>query len=558
MINGRLVAACEQERYSLDKHSRQFPGDALADCLTIGGRTVADLDEIAIAHDHRLWARETYLKPALEDDRRLNFLLADAERIRQSLAIPEFCRENTGFTGPIGIFRHHLGHLASTYYPSGFDRALLLSQDGIGEFDTGMLAIGDGGRIEAACDANRYPDSLGLLYSAVTHYLGWKHHCDEGIVMGLAPYGDPEARIPGRTQRYLDAFRDILQETGDFTYRVNRDWIAYHQERDRWVSDAFLDLFGPKRAPADPILPAHRNVAAALQRRLEEVVLNQLGRARSRFGLARLCLAGGVGLNCSLNGKIAASRLFDEIFVPPASGDAGLAIGACYLAHQKRQGGALMPQRCDDYYLGSRFDETAMARALAEADLPAERPGDLHARVADCLARGAIVGWFAGGAEFGPRALGNRSILARPFPAAMKDHLNRRVKFREEFRPFAPAVLAERATDYFEIGQSSPHMLIAVPVRADKRDEIPAVVHVDASCRVQTVDRDLNPHFRQLLEAFAARTGVPVVLNTSFNVKGQPIVNSPAQAVACFLGTQIDVLALGPFLVEKDGWSATP
>lgn len=549
LVDGILVAACEQERYSRDKHSRAFPNDAIADCLKIGRLDMSDVTEIAMVNDPVRHIREFYLKPALHDLDRIGFLINDIERVRSSYCIHERVRKETGYTGTIVSYRHHLCHLASSYYPSGFDEALLVSYDGNAEIETGIIGLGRGGEIQILHDGNLYPDSLGLLYSAVTHYLGWKHHCDEGIVMGLAPYGDPSATIPGKHRTYRSVFKEILRETGDYTFEIDRAWIAYHKVRDTWISEKFIDWFGPRRSSSGPLTDHHRHIAAALQQRLEEVVLAQLRRARKEFGLSRLCLAGGVALNCSLNGKIEKSGLFDEIFVHPASGDAGTSIGACYLAYAKTSG--LKPRMDHNFYLGSRFSGDEIAGVLEQAGLTYSRPDNLCAAVAELLAVGKIIAWFQGAAEFGPRALGNRSILVRPYPEDIKDYLNRQVKFREPFRPFAPAVLAEHANRYFQIRQESPHMLIATEVVPEKHHEISAVVHVDRTCRVQTVNRDNNSRFRRLLEEFDRLTGCPVLLNTSFNVKGQPIVNTPKEAIQCFTDTNIDALVLGDYLVQK-------
>jgi carbamoyltransferase len=550
MIGGRLVAACEQERYDRVKHSRAFPSDAIADCLAIGGVTIDDVDEIAWCSDPLYCIRETYLRSALEDDDRIGFLLADADRIRAMYTTGDLVREKTGFGGHVHYHLHHDCHLASAWYPSGFTEALLASWDGMGEIETNKLAIGRDGAIEELHAGARYPDSLGLLYSAVTFWLGWRHHCDEGIVMGLAPYGDEDATVPAGGRTYREVFEEIVVETGPFAYEIDRSWIEYHRVRDTWISQRFLGTFGGRRAPGGELGDVHRNVAAALQARVERVVLAQLERARDETGLRRLALAGGVALNCSMNGAIEASRLFDEIFVQPASGDAGTTIGACYLSHA-RLGGAPRPARRDDFYLGSGFTDDEATAAFAAAGLKPERPDDVGGWVAERLEAGRIVGWFQGRAELGPRALGNRSLLARPTPGSMKDHINDRVKHREAFRPFAPAVLADRASEYFAIRQPSPHMLIATEALAERRDDIAAVVHVDGSSRVQTVDETTNPRFFDLLTAYAARTGCPVLLNTSFNVKGEPIVNTPAQAIACYLGTNIDVLVVGDLCVEK-------
>lgn len=554
MVDGVLKAACEEERYNLEKHTRAFPEQAIADCLDIAGLTLADVDEVSLCADTAFQIREAYLKPALLDDSRIDFLIDDIERIKLYRNVLDDVREKLGYEGSMVQHRHHLCHLASTYYPSGFDEALLLSLDGVGEIETGILAVGRDGEIEILHDKTHSPDSLGLLYSALTFFLGWRHHYDEGIIMGLACYGDADNTVPGTDRSYIDIFRDIVQETGPYDYIVNRDWISYHRQRDTWVSELFLETFGAKREYEDELTQHHMDVAAGLQTRLEEVVLAQLKRAKEETGMNRLCIAGGVGLNCSMNGAIAASGLFDELFVQPASGDSGTAVGGCYLS-EKKHNPALKPEKWHDFYLGSRSSSDEIEQAFAAHSISATKPDDLYERVAKKLEEGLIVGWFQDGAEFGPRALGNRSILARPYPAAMKDHVNARVKFREYFRPFAPAALQEHATDYFQIDQHTPHMLIACQAVEERVEEIAAVVHIDNSCRLQTVTPESNEKFHRLISAFHARTGCPVVMNTSFNVKGQPIVNTAEQAVACYLSTNIDVLVVGDWYAEKEAAS---
>ncbi len=551
MMNGRLIAAAEEERYNREKHSRAFPLRAIRDCLSIGGIDIDDVDEIAVARDRLRNIREAYLRPALEDPDRIGFLIRDIEKVRTIYDLPKLVREQTDYSGPVRFYRHHLSHLASAYYPSGFQEALLVSHDGIGEIEASMIGVGRSGEIEIVHDTNHYPDSLGLVYSALTFYLGWRHHYDEGIVMGLAPYGNPHARVPGSEATYSEIFSEIIVEAGGLDYDVSLEWMDYYRVRDKWVSDRFIGTFGPKREWEDPLTEHHQNIAAALQDRLEEIVLNQLRYCREEYGFRKLGVAGGVGLNCSLNGKILASGMFEELFVQPASSDSGLAIGACYLAQRRREPD-YQPARMHDFFLGYRADQDEIERAIEDSGLSWERPETLYDLVAERLEAGLIVAWYQGPAEFGPRALGNRSILCRPFPAEMKDHINERVKFRESFRPFAPAVLDEYAADYFVLSQSSPHMLMAVQVRPERLSEIPAVVHVDGSARVQTVaDNNDNKRFRRLLEAFHSRTGVPVLLNTSFNVKGQPIINTPEQALESFQETAIDCLVLGDFFVEK-------
>jgi len=550
MRGGRLIAACEQERYTLDKHSRLFPNDAIVDCLKIGRINIDEVDEIAFVNDVMDYIRKLYLVPALETDERIGFLINDLERIKEAYTIEERIRYETSYKGPVTFYRHHLCHLASSYYPSGFKESLLVSYDGLGEYETSMMGVGRNGKIEIIHNTNYYPHSVGLLYSAITFYLGWRHHCDEGIIMALACYGNPDEIIPGKKRTYYDVFSEILRETGDYDFIVDQGWMAYYRVRDTWISKKFLEMFGPKRQMGDPLTKHHMNIAAALQKRLEDVVLNQLKRARKQFGIRRLGLAGGVALNCSMNGKVRASGLFDEVFVQPAAGDAGCTIGACYLAHGTKDKN-LKPEIMHNFYTGSESADTEIQQAFKKAGLSFEKPKNLYDVVAERLKNGKIVGWFQGRAEFGPRALGNRSILCRPYPAEMKDHINKRVKFREWFRPLAPAVLWEHANEYFQIDQESPHMLMAVKVASGKKDVIPAVVHIDDSCRVQTVKYENNQRFWKLLKSFHEITGIPVILNTSFNVKGQPIVNTAEHAIQCYKSTGIDCLVVGDYFVEK-------
>lgn len=550
VIDGKIIAAGAQERYSLDKHSRLFPIDAINDCLKIAGLKINDLDEIAFANDSKYHIREFYLKSAIEDEKRIDFLIQDIERLTRINNIEEIIRKETSFQGPINFYKHHLCHIASAYYPSGFNDALLVSIDGMGEIETGIFALGKSGDIEIIHQNNRYPNSFGLLYSAITFYLGWKHHCDEGIIMGLAPYGNAHATIPGENITYYEVFCDILIQTSALDYEINPDWMVYHTVRDKWVSDKFYQLFGPKRNYEDPITDHHKNIAAALQLRLETVFLSQLLYLKEKYNVDKLCLSGGVALNCSMNGKIMESGIFKEIFVQPASGDDGTTLGACFLATKKLDK-SLKPNKQHNFYLGSGCDELEIIEAARKTGLEVFKPENIFELTAKKIFEGKIIGWFQGRSEFGPRALGNRSILARPFPAEMKDYVNDQVKFREYFRPFAPVILAENTREYFQITQESPHMLIACQVQPEKKNEIPAVVHVDGSSRVQTVTNENNKELRSLLQEFYKVSGTPVLMNTSFNVKGQPIVNTPEQALNTFKNTKIDCLVIGDYFFEK-------
>ncbi len=551
MLDGVLLSACEQERYSRDKHSRKFPVDAIHDCLVQSGFTISDISLIAYAFDPIMHIQEAYLRPALDDSKKLGRLIADAERIKAEFFVEDAIRKHTQFEGPIKYLSHHLCHLASGYFPSGFDEAVLTSYDGIGEVESGAIAVGRGGKIEILHNQTLFPDSLGLIYSAVTFFLGWRHHCDEGIIMGLATYGNQNNIIPGDERSYANVFKEIIQLGDGYEYHINKEWITYHEERDTWVSPLFLSVFGNRRDHEGEITQHHMDVAAALQSRVEEIVLHQLNLVREKTGLTHLCLSGGVALNCSLNGKIEQSAIFDQIFVQPASGDAGTAVGACYLAYSDSVG-KVQPRKHHNFYLGSGFGNDDIEAAIGRHGLSGRRPENIYGDTAEQLADGKIIGWFQGRAEFGPRALGNRSILTRPYPGEMKDYLNERVKFRESFRPFAPAILHSHLEEYFEIKQESPHMLIACQAASLSREKIPATVHVDNSCRVQSVQESNNPRFFRLLLAFLEISGCPVLLNTSFNVKGQPIVNSPDEAIECYLSTNIDCLVIGDFMLAKN------
>lgn len=550
IIDGEVIAASSQERYDYQKHSRAFPLDAIRDCLKTANLDINNLDEIAFANDPIYHINEFYLKTALNNPDRIKFLVDDAERIKMNYEMESITREYTGFKGNIKFYRHHLCHLASAYYPSGFRDAIILSLDGMGEMETGMYATGRNGNIKIVHEGTKYPHSLGLLYSAITFYLGWRHHCDEGIIMGLASFGNPHETIPDSDMTYYELFSEIALEKEGYNYEINKDWVVYDKVRNKWVSDKFYDLLGPKREYDSEILPHHQHIAAALQLRLETLVLKHLKQLKAETGLNKLCIAGGVGLNCSMNGIIERSGIFEEIFVQPASGDDGSTLGACYVACLEA-GIDLKPKKDHNYYLGSVFTEDDIQKAVVASGAKYEKPKNLYEATSKLLTEGQIIAWYQGRAEFGPRALGNRSILTKPFPASMKDYINAKVKFREEFRPFAPAVLKEHCSTYFDIKQESPHMLIACEAQPEKKEDIAAVVHTDNTCRVQTVGEDNNYRFRKLLEAFYEDSGVPVLLNTSFNVKGQPIVNSPEEAIKCFQSTAIDSLILGDYILSK-------
>jgi len=568
--DGEIVAAAQEERFSRVKHDHRFPEHAVRACLKEGGIGVDALDCVAF-----------YDKPFLKFDRILETHLAIAPRglpafvraipawLGEKLWVPDLISEALGYRGPIVFPEHHESHAASAFFPSPFPRAAFLTMDGVGEWATSSWGVGQGNRVELMAEL-RFPHSLGLLYSAFTYHAGFKVNSGEYKLMGLAPYGEP---------RYARAIREhLLDVKEDGSFRMNLDYFDYVGGL-RMTSPAFDQLFGgPPREPETPLTQREMDLARSIQDVTEEIVLRMARHVRTGTGERDLCLAGGVALNCVANGKLLRAGVFDRLWIQPAAGDAGGAVGAAYVAHHHHLGAPARARTGRDAmrgaFLGTAHDDAAVATFLerrgARGDRLEER-GLLDA-VAGLLAAGKVVGWFQGRMEFGPRALGNRSILGDPRAPDMQRRMNLAIKFREGFRPFAPAVLAERASEWFEIDVESPYMLLVAEVRKERqrrmsseeerlwgidklnvlRSDIPAVTHVDYSARLQTVHRDDNPRFHALLSAFEARTGCPVLVNTSFNVRGEPIVESPEDAYTCFMRTGIDVLVLGSFLLRKE------
>ena len=553
--NREIVAACEQERYDGIKHSRKFPIDAINDCLKISNLNLKDIDLVSYGMDNELKLNELYYKRFINDEKNINFLIDDIDRIYKRQNIKDFIFKLLPGIKKIEFQNHHKCHLASSFYPSNFKKALITSYDGIGEINSALFGVGNNKSIKIINDENKFPHSLGLLYSAITFYLGWKHHCDEGIIMGLAPYGNPNSKIPSINKSYIQVFRDIIKidKKNPLKYLINEDWISYHLERNKWVSEKFINVFGKKRNWKDKLSIHHKNIAAALQKRLEEVVLTQLKYLKNKYKCEYLCISGGVGLNCSLNGKISASNIFKKIFVQPASGDAGISYGASLLGYyNQKKNKSKTIKNLNSFYLGFRETKKETLKNLKKLKVKyTDYDQDIFKITAKKLYSGNIVAWFQDAAEFGPRALGNRSILCKPYPKSMKDYINKKVKFREEFRPFAPAVLNEYRKSYFDINQDSEHMLIACKANKKNKNSISAVVHVDNTCRVQTVTTRSNKKFYKLLDEFNKLSNIPVLLNTSFNIKGMPIVNNSIDAINCFLKYKIDYLVINNFLIEK-------
>jgi carbamoyltransferase len=557
---GRLVAAVEEERFNRVKYAAGFPAQAIRYCLKEAGLELKDIDHVAVPRNPyaRLGTKLFYAMRMPSFARERVKVLAKFTGIPEALA-QAFDADPAKIAAKFHRIEHHQAHLASAFFVSPFERAALLSADGLGDFASTMWGTGEGSRMKID-GAIAFPHSLGLFYSAVTQYLGFLKFGDEYKVMGLAAYGEVEQ---------LEAFRDIVRAHGD-GFRLGLDYFTHHRSGPEmsWAdadktptmgkvfSEAMERRLGPRRNPEEPLEQRHRNLASALQARLEEVYLGMLKKLAERTGLKAVCLAGGVAFNCVANGKIFDATGFEQVYVHPAAGDGGLAVGAAFFVWHQVLG---KPRSfvMDHAYWGPGYtrDETWRAIDLSglrqngwRVDELAE--DNLMQRTAAIVADGKILGWFQGRAEWGPRALGNRSIVADPRRPEMKDILNQRIKHREIFRPFAPSILAESTGEWFEKSHPSPFMTLAYPVRPEKREKIPAPTHVDGTGRLQTVTRDANPRYWSLIKAFEQLTGVPVVLNTSFN-DNEPIVCRPEEALDCFARTQMDALVLGDFLITR-------
>jgi carbamoyltransferase len=572
--DGRIVAAAQEERFTRKKHDAGFPQNAIRYCLAEAASGLSGVDHVVF-----------YDKPFLKFERLVETYLAFAPRGFASfrMAIPLWLREKLflkdllrrslagvepgrGWEGSLLFCEHHLSHAASAFFPSPFDEAVVLTLDGVGEWATTSAAHGRGNRLQVRKELH-FPHSLGLLYSAFAYYTGFKVNSGEYKVMGLAPYGEPRY-----AQQILDHLIDVKP---DGSFQLDLSYFDYCTGL-RMTSAKFHALFGGEpRAPEAPLTQRHMDLAASVQAVTNEVVL-RLGRAlRAETGCRNLCMAGGVALNCVANGQLLRSGAFDALYVQPAAGDAGGAIGAALAAYHLQLDRPRQPDgdAMRGAYLGPAFAQADIERRLAGSGARFTVLGDeaLIDTAARELARGAALGWFQGRMEFGPRALGGRSILADPRSPAVQRQLNLKIKYRESFRPFAPSVLRERVSEWFELDADSPYMLLVADVARSRRramtaeesvrfgidklnvvrSEIPAVTHVDYSARIQTVHAASNPRYHALLSAFERETGCPVLVNTSFNVRGEPIVCTPEDAFRCFMGTELDALALGNCYLRK-------
>lgn len=561
VCDGRLVAAVEEERFNRVKYAAGFPTQAIRYCLKEAGLLLQDIDYVAVPRNPyaRLGTKLLYALRMPSFARERMKVLAKFTSIPEALA-QTFDADPKTMPAKFHRVEHHQAHLASAFFVSPFERAALLSADGLGDFASTMWGTGSGNRMRID-GAVAFPHSLGLFYSAVTQYLGFLKFGDEYKVMGLAAYGEVE---------HVDVFREIVRSNGS-GFRLGLDYFTHHRTGPEmsWAdadktptlgqmfSENLEKRLGPRRKPEETLEPRHRNLAAALQARLEEVYLGMLKKLSERTKLKAICLAGGVAFNCVANGKIFDHTGFEQVYVHPAAGDAGLAVGAAYYVWHQVLG---QPRSfvMDHAYWGPGYNSDQHRRALEASGVARngcrieELSEDLlMRRTAALVAEGKILGWFQGRAEWGPRALGNRSIVADPRRPEMKEVLNQRIKHREIFRPFAPSILAEATGEWFEKAHPSPFMTMAYAVRPEKREKIPAPTHVDGTGRLQTVTREANPRYWKLIQAFAEQTGVPVVLNTSFN-DNEPIVCRPEEALDCFQRTKMDALVLGDFLITRE------
>ena len=567
LSNGEIVAAAQEERFTRKKHDFNFPTNAISYCLREGGLSSKELNFVAF-----------YDKPFIKFERLLTTYLAYAPRglksfilamplwLKHKLWMKDYIQRELAFEGKILFPEHHESHAASAFYPSPFSEAAILTIDGVGEWTTASYGVGRGNAIELLAEL-KFPHSLGLLYSAFTYFTGFKVNSGEYKLMGLAPYGEP---------KYVDVIlRDLIDLKEDGSFKMNMGYFDYCAGL-KMTNRKFAKLFGgPERRPESPITQREMDLARSIQEVSEEIMLRMARHVHKETGMKKLVLAGGVAQNCVGNGRILREGPFDDLWIQPAAGDAGGALGAAlyawhrYLDKPREIESTRDTQKAS--YLGPVFSNDGIESFLIERNVPFRKLADdeIAATIADLLAQENVVGWFQGRMEFGPRALGSRSILGDARSPHMQSVMNVKIKFRESFRPFAPAVLAEHVSDYFELDRESPYMLLVAPVKSqwridgaengaiglDKlkavRSTIPAVTHVDYSARIQTIARQDHLRFYDVVNAFYKKTGCPVIVNTSFNVRGEPIVCSPEHAFTCFMRTNMDYLIMGNFLLDK-------
>ncbi len=540
--DGKIIAAASEERFNRQKNSPVFPVNAINFCIQKANLTIDDINYIGF-----------YEKPFLKLYRVLlshlraypfsfkNFLDTIPNWLEERLILPLLLKKELGYEGKVLFIKHHLSHASSAFLVSPFEEAAILTADGVGEWGTMSLGIGKGKNIQIFKEMH-FPNSLGLLYTAVTTYMGMEALIGEGKIMGLAGYGKP---------CYLDKFKEMITVKQDGSFMIDQRFFGFNKG-SRMYSNRFIKALGRDRKPQEKIEQRHCDIAASLQKFTEDVLIIIANNLYNASKMDKLCLAGGLFLNCVANSRILENTPFKEVFIQPAAGDSGGAMGAAsYIYHSILNNNRSYVMQ--DAYLGPDFSQNQMKRALVNNGINFKEFTDdsLFKYIAQRLSQNKIIGWFQGRMEFGPRALGNRSILANPGNPEMKDLLNQRVKKRESFRPYAPAVLEEKVTEFFNAKQFSPFMLLSAEVNKDKKTIIPAVMHIDGSARVQSVSKNINPRLWNLIKEFENITGLAVILNTSFNLNREPIVCAPEEAVSCFKRSQMDCLVLGNYVAEK-------
>ncbi len=572
--DGEIIAAAQEERFTRKKHDPNFPKNAIKFVLEYSNLKLSDVNQIVF-----------FEKPFLKFERLLETYVAFAPKgfVSFSKAMPLWIKEklfqknllfnklkehDENFTSDENIYfsDHHLSHAASAFFPSPFEEAVVLTADGVGEWATTTIAVGKGNNLEVKKEI-QFPHSLGLLYSAFTYYAGFKVNSGEYKLMGLAPYGSPI---------YKDKIKKLIDIKNDGTFRLDQKYFNYATGLTM-TNDKFHELFAQKpRDPKDQITQFHMDIASSIQNVTEEIMIKLAKAIRLEYGIKNLCLAGGVALNCVANGKILSEKIFDNIWIQPAAGDAGGSLGAALALWHIEQGNKRIVNSNDKMkgsYLGNEFTQNEIEKELKSVGANFEKLNyeELINKTAELLSKEKAIGWFQGRMEFGPRALGCRSILGDPRSDKTQKNLNLKVKYRESFRPFAPSILKEDLSDWFEMNTDSPYMLLVANINFKKkiemtsnqtklfgidklnvkRSEIPAVTHVDYSARIQTVTQNTNKRYYDLISKFKEKTGCPLIVNTSFNVRGEPIVNTPIDAFNCFMGTELDYLIIGDFILDK-------
>ncbi len=553
--DGKLIYASEEERFSRKKNDGSIPIKSIKNCLKIHNIKIDDISEIYAATVPKRLIKEKYLKYSIENFPHASDLFLE----KKSFDIMNFLidaenviKKKLSYKKKIKFINHHYCHLASAHFLSGFKDSCCISIDGLGEIESIATGEGIGNKIKLLQSVN-FPNSLGMFYSAITHYLGFKAMSSEGTVMALATFGNYNKKIPNQNTTYYKKLKSIIKIENNLKLKIDLSWFNFPFTRKGWVSKKFVEFFGEPRKKNSIISNHHKNIASALQKVFEEIYINIIIQASKKTKSKNLTLSGGCALNCKANGLILSKTKFKDIYIQPASHDAGLAVGAAYLAYlSENRKSKKNFERFDHTYFGPNYSSLQIENTLKKINIKFEKLKDSSKDCAQKLKNGKVIGWFQGRMEFGPRALGNRSILSAPYPISKKNYINKKIKHREDFRPFAPAILEEKKSDYYKINIRSPFMLIATFLKnKNNQKKISATLHNDLSARVQTVSEKDNEKFYKLINYFYQMTDVPVVLNTSFNDKGEPMVCSHVDALKSFYKTNLDYLYLNNFLIKK-------